>query len=152
MPKAQQQARVVSELEANLETLINDEISDESVSSDVKAKYDSLGALDLKSKISENVVKFNEKLKLGEFQAAGLQYHGQVDAEKFSGFTAAGVGRSTGSWGVHEGEYAAGQPSGFGRVVLDNLSVYQGGFRDGTIHGPGTLSLPGSRRLLSPFS
>ena len=67
MPKAQQQPRVVSELEANLETLINGKIVDESVSSDVRAKYESLGALGLKSKISENVVKFNEKLQLGEF-------------------------------------------------------------------------------------
>lgn len=144
MPEAHQQPRVVSELEANLKKLINGAISDDSVSSDVKDKYKSLGALDLESKISKNAMKFNVKLKLGKLQAAGLQYQGQVDAEKFQGFVASGVGRSTGSWGVHEGEYAAGQPNGFGRAVLDNLTVYQGGFSKGKVHGLGTLSLPPS--------
>jgi hypothetical protein len=40
-------------------------------------------------------------------------------------------------------------------VVLDNLTVYQGGFSKGKLHGLGTLSLPGgmaSKRLLSSSS
>ena len=74
MPKAHQQARIVSELEANLKALLNGEISDDSVSSDVKGKYKGLGDLDLESKISEKVMNFNMKLQLGKLQAAGLEY------------------------------------------------------------------------------
>ena len=80
VPKAHQQPRAVSELEANVKKLINGAISDDSVSSDVKDKYKSLGAFNLESRISKNVIKFNEKLQLGKLQAAGLQYQGQVDA------------------------------------------------------------------------
>ena len=80
VPAAHQQARAVAELEANLQALLSGAILDDSVSSDVKDKYKGLGDLDLASKISKNVINFNAKLQLGELQAAGLQYQGQVDA------------------------------------------------------------------------
>ena len=54
-------------------------------------------------------------------------YHGQLD----SFVSAHGIGRSSGSWGVYEGKFIHGLPNGYGRLIDQNLNVYEGNFKNG---------------------
>ena len=46
-----------------------------------------------------------------------------------------GLGRATGKWGMYEGNFKNGKPSGYGRLIV-NSTKYWYGFFDGIMKKP----------------